>query len=130
MSVSSLQPCTLRTVLHSVFSSRETAFDGGFFPGGQPAAGSLRQVAEAQLPTGNTHQTQDFHAELFQNAANLPVLALVQDDFKPGIAFTAPQFANALHAEQIASVSDAQPDRLQQWIIRDCRDLHMIRFGY
>jgi len=57
--------------------------------------GSLPECAEFEWADGYSHQTQYFHAESFEHAANLAVFSFIQRDLDPAILFTRPEKTTA-----------------------------------
>src|SRR5438874_13392385 len=67
--------------------------------------------------------------KMFEQAANLAVFSLVENDFQPRIAFATPKIAGLFHAKKAAVArSDAFAQTQEQGQFRKPVNLYMIRF--
>src|SRR6202158_5352204 len=57
----------------------------------------LAKSPSSSPPIAVAPEPQDFDSQRRQHPPDLPVLAFLEHNFQPGIAFPAPQFAHALH---------------------------------
>src|SRR5579872_5910095 len=73
-----------------------------FFDVGQPPRSALREIAQPQRPDGHAKQSQDFHAQLRQHAADVTILSLVEHDFEPAIFVPTAQNAGTLGPQENA----------------------------
>src|SRR6266581_2857349 len=74
------------------------------FFGCQSARRAFLKLTQCERPNGHPHQPQHFQVEMFEQAANLAVLSLVENNLQPRIAFAAPKMARVLHAKKPAIV--------------------------
>ena len=67
------------------------AIQRSLFAGRQSAKRSFRQVSELQRADRHSHQPEHLDFQRVQHAANLPVLALIEDDLEPTVLLSRSQ---------------------------------------
>src|SRR3546814_8846555 len=75
---------------------------------------ALAQITQHQRADGDPDQAQHRHIAGREQAPDLPVAALGEHDFQPGIALTATQYAHRVRAEPFAVALHTRLDPRQQ----------------
>ena len=56
---------------------------------------------KSEWANGNAYQPQDFDPKVFQHAADLAILAFLEDDFQPGVFLAGAQYASLPGPQQL-----------------------------